>query len=834
MTDGQRQRAGSAGHPARLRRRVAWFAWMGCFLLLSCAVGLSLAGTARAAGYAFSVMAGTAGSAGYSDSAPVQFDGPEGLAFDSAGDLMVADCHNYVIRLVTPAGVVSTYAGQPGIGGNDNGPRGTATFWYPTALVTDTAGNLYVSSDYSPIRRIDATTGQVTSYATGFEQPEGMAFGPDGDLYVTDMQNETVSRVTSNGTVTTVAGQAGVAGHADNTSALSATFDAPRGITFDAAGNIYVTDYYSCIIRRIDHATGAVTTIAGQANVSGYKDGIGSAALFSDPSAITCDAAGDLLVADQGNGCIRKLHFNGTAWQVSTASNPGGLDSPMGLVLDSAGHLFVGDENNDVVDEGTLDATPPTTTASGLQATTSSWTNAADTVTLNATDTTFDIAATYYTIGGGVTQTYKGPFTVSSPGSTTVTYWSSDVVGNVETPRTRFANIDTSTPTITVSGNDAAWHRHAVTLTFTPVADPSGVAGVEYRIGSGAWTAVSKSAGHYRVAISTEGANAVSYRTTNNAGTTSAVGSCTVNIDTSTPTITVSGNDAAWHRHAVTLTFTPVADPSGVAGVEYRIGSGAWTAVSKSAGHYRVAISTEGANAVSYRTTNNAGTTSAVGSCTVNIDTSTPTITVSGNDAAWHRHAVTLTFTPVADPSGVAGVEYRIGSGAWTAVSKSAGHYRVAISTEGANAVSYRTTNNAGTTSAVGSCTVKVDSFAPHLVLANSRIEMNTHAHAKLRLRLLWTDATSTRCRLSVIVTQYGHLQGAPHSYNLRGNGRWQTISLPWRWPTGKYELHLSLRDQAGNRCYSSATVVSYKWAPRLLLLHSRRTSAVGIGTVNP
>ena len=129
--------------------------------------------------------------------------------------------------------------------------------------------------------------------------------------------------------------------------------------------------------------------------------------------------------------------------------------------------------------------------------------------------------------------------------------------------------------------------------------------------------------------------------------------------------------------------------------------------------------------------------------------------------------------------------------------------------------VYYRTSNNAGTTSKVGRCTVKIDSFAPHLVLADRSLDMNTHAQAKLRLRLRWSDATSTRCRLSVIVTQYGHLKGSPRWYTLRRNGRWQTVSLPWRWPTGEYDLHLSLSDQAGNRCHTSATVVTYNWVAR-------------------
>jgi len=432
MTSEDRQ---STGHRDTLVRRwlkSALSAPAAGVVILALVASLSAPGAAQAAGLSvcvhapggatppagFCVFAGTAGTSGYADGAGVaaQFCGPQGLAFDSSGNLYVADTYNSVIRVIDPAGDVATFAGTPGRSGSGNGARGSATFSFPAGVAVDGQDNVYVCGGDGLIRRIDHTSGQVTTFASGFSAAAAMVFGPGGDLYVTDPQNETVCRVTPDGTVTTIAGESGVAGTTDGCGAL-AHFDAPRGIACDAAGDLYVTDYYSHLIRRIDHATEAVTTIAGVADTAGYQDGIGSGALFSYPSAITADASGDLYVTDQGNGCVRRLHYDGSTWQVSTASGLGGFASPMGLAFNAAGELFVGDSTNAVIERGALDRTPPVTTAIGLQQTgNAGWTDEPSvTVTLTATDNQSGPAATYYRIdSSGAFSLYGGPFTISA------------------------------------------------------------------------------------------------------------------------------------------------------------------------------------------------------------------------------------------------------------------------------------------------------------------------------------------------------------------------------------------------------------------------------------
>ena len=493
MTSGDRR---SAGQKSPLVRQ--WWKWamsapaagIAVFVL---AAFLSAPGAAQAAGFSvavhtpggttppagFCVVAGTTGVAGYLDGsgASAQFCGPGGLAFDSHGNLYVADTYNSVVRVIDPAGDVTTFAGTPGVSGSDNGPRRSATFSCPVGLAVDAQDDVFVGDDDGAIRKIDHASGQVTTFATGFSEPEAMVFGPDGDLYVADRQAETVSRVATDGTVTTIAGEAGVSGTNDGASGV-AHFDAPRGIACDPAGNLYVTDYYGQLVRRIDHITGDVTTIAGQAGTAGYQDGPGSGALFSYPSAITADAVGDLYVADQGNGCVRRLHFDGTGWQVATASGVNGFASPMSVAFSSGGDLFVGDSTNDVIEEGQLDATPPVTTADGLQQTgDDGWTAATTvTVTLTATDAGSGVAATYYRVdSSGAFAAYTGPFTVSADGSHEVDYYSTDVAGNTETERTGYVNIDSKAPTATVksAGLSVAGARKGRTFKVgVTIADP--------------------------------------------------------------------------------------------------------------------------------------------------------------------------------------------------------------------------------------------------------------------------------------------------------------------------------------------------------------------------
>ena len=309
-------------------------------------------------------LAGTAfapGSANGSGAA-AQFNGPRGITADTAGNLYVTDSGNATIRKITPAGMVSTLAGTAGVRGSADGSGAAAQFFGIGCIAADTAGNLYVADSGSSgnggtIRKITpagvvttlAGTPGVTGSADGsgaaaqFNSPSGIAVDTAGSLYVADTNNDTIRKITAAGVVTTLAGTPGVTGHTDGSGA-AAQFTRPNGIAVDTAGNLYVIDS-SNTIRKIT-AEGVVTTLAGTPallpGVTGSADGSGASAQFNAPRGITADTAGNLYVADSGNATIRKITpagvvttVAGVAGQVGIllGSLPGSLSSPQGVAL---------------------------------------------------------------------------------------------------------------------------------------------------------------------------------------------------------------------------------------------------------------------------------------------------------------------------------------------------------------------------------------------------------------------------------------------------------------------------------------------------------------------
>ena len=278
-----------------------------------------------------STLAGLAGNYGSADGsgASARFYGPQGIAADSAGQLYVADTANGTIRRVTPAGAVSTFAGAPGNFNSFDGTGTNAQFFHPEAVAAD----------------------------------------PGGNLYVADTWNHTIRKITPAGLVSTLAGLAGNFGSADGTNS-KARFYRPAGIAVDGATNLFVADMFNHTLRKITSA-GKVTTIAGMAGVWGSADGTNNAARFYLPQGISVAANGDLLVADSGNQTLRRVSPDGTNWVVSTVAGFTGLAGstngrgdgarfyfPADLALDSEGYLYVADAANNLI--RTTRVVPPT------------------------------------------------------------------------------------------------------------------------------------------------------------------------------------------------------------------------------------------------------------------------------------------------------------------------------------------------------------------------------------------------------------------------------------------------------------------------------------------
>jgi sugar lactone lactonase YvrE len=318
-----------------------------------------------------STLAGLAGALGYDDGvgSAARFERPSGLAVDGEGYVFVADTFNSTLRLVSPAGVVTTLAGASGREGSADGSGAAARFSEVAGIAIDGSGNLYAADkDNHTIRKV-TPDGTVTTLAgaagqTGssdgpgpdarFNVPRGVAVDAAGNVYVTDRENHTIRRITPAGVVSTLAGMAGHAGSADGTGS-SARFDLPNGIAVDSSGNLFVVEYASATIRRITPA-GVVTTFAGLAGARGSADGTGSAARFDRPRGITIDAAGNLYVADYGNHTIRKVTPSAVVTTVAgVAGEAGSCDGPVatahfnlpfGVTVDADGNLYVADTYN--------------------------------------------------------------------------------------------------------------------------------------------------------------------------------------------------------------------------------------------------------------------------------------------------------------------------------------------------------------------------------------------------------------------------------------------------------------------------------------------------------
>ncbi len=306
-------------------------------------------------------LAGQAGIIG--STASSDFDFPTGIALDTSGNLYIADFLNNAIRKVTPAGVVTTpYAG----------------FDLPYGIAADGSNNLYVAdTGANLIQKITASTGTVSTLAasTSFSEPLGIAVDSLGNIYVADTGNNIIRKITSGGTVTTLAGN-GTAGYLDGTG-TSAEFDNPSSVAVDSFGNVYVADHNNEVIREIT-PSGTVTTLAGQAGVAGYMDGPAAQALFNSPIGVTVDGSGNVYVADSlnpeltgtflnplspaGNDLIRKITPAGAvstlAGQAGVAGSSNGLGSAAQFysvrasAINSWGEFYFADQFNQLIREG--------------------------------------------------------------------------------------------------------------------------------------------------------------------------------------------------------------------------------------------------------------------------------------------------------------------------------------------------------------------------------------------------------------------------------------------------------------------------------------------------
>jgi sugar lactone lactonase YvrE len=290
------------------------------------------------------------------------------------------------------AGIITTVAGTGTAGfSGDGGAATSAMLTYPFEVAIDSSGNLYIAdSDNQRIRKVSAATGIITTVAGSGAQgysgdggaatsamlnwPYGVAVDSSGNLYIADWGNQRIRKVNAaTGIITTVAGagSTGVYGFGgDGGAATSAAIGLPIRVTLDPSGNLYFTSYSIQTIRKVNGATGIITTVAGN-GTSGFSGDGGAAtnAMLNGPNGVAVDPLGNLYISDGANSRIRKV--DGAAGIITTVAGSGAqgysgdggaatsamLNAQIGVAVDPLGNLYIADSGNQRIRKVTFDNT---------------------------------------------------------------------------------------------------------------------------------------------------------------------------------------------------------------------------------------------------------------------------------------------------------------------------------------------------------------------------------------------------------------------------------------------------------------------------------------------
>ncbi|WP_184550602.1 gliding motility-associated C-terminal domain-containing protein [Mucilaginibacter sp. FT3.2] len=282
-----------------------------------------------------------------------------GVTVDEAGNVYILDWQNNVIRKLTPVGNLSLFVGS-GATGSTDGTGSAASFNEPDGIVIGPTGDFFVSDQGNNLIRKITPAGVVTTLAGGiaagaangkgnlasFNNPRALAADVAGNLYVADQGNNLIRKITPDGTVTTYAGN-GLFGFTNASTALSASFNTPTGVGIDVAGNLYVSDAGNGVIRKITPA-GVVSTFATG---------------FVFPRELRVDGSGNVYVCDQNSNFVKRISPAGVVSSVAGNGQPGYVDGIgngasfnglLGMAMDGKGNLFVGEDNNNVARQITI------------------------------------------------------------------------------------------------------------------------------------------------------------------------------------------------------------------------------------------------------------------------------------------------------------------------------------------------------------------------------------------------------------------------------------------------------------------------------------------------
>jgi len=288
---------------------------------------------------------------------------PNSVAVDAAGNVYFSERDNHRVRRISAeTGLITTVAGNGSDAYSGDGVLATTTGMYPTGVTLDAAGNLYIADYYNyRVRKVDAATGIITTVAGNgsgtFSGDGGPATAAGMYPYIDSGQNYRIRKVdASTGMITTVAGTGTFGSSGDGGLATDAKLW-PGGLTLDANGNLFIADSESFTVRRVDASTGIITTVAGNGIRDSNGDGGPATSASMEPTALAVDAAGNLFIADYFRGAVRVVDAaTGMIRTVAGGNGLGGFPpngdggpatdattSIRGLALDGLANLWIAD-----------------------------------------------------------------------------------------------------------------------------------------------------------------------------------------------------------------------------------------------------------------------------------------------------------------------------------------------------------------------------------------------------------------------------------------------------------------------------------------------------------
>lgn len=349
------------------------------------AMCFAFCGTLKAQGNIISTIAGI-GTPGYNGdgilATSAELNYPYGICTNTAGDVYIAEWAGHRIRKIdATSGGIYTIAGTGNVGSTGDGGQATAAkIWGAYDVKVDASGTVYfVDANANRVRKINGTTGIITTIAgtgtagsTGdggqataaeVNYPTGIVLDGSGNIYIADQNNNRIREISaSTGIITTIVGT-GVSGYTgDGGQATAAKISTPVKLAFDALGNLYFSDNGNDVIRKVDMSTGIITTVVGKGTVGYTGDGgPATAATLSDPTGVYFDATGNMFIGDASNNVVREV-IASTGIITTLAGNgtqgyagDGGLAlsaelyHPLAFAFDVNGNLLIDDDLNHVI-----------------------------------------------------------------------------------------------------------------------------------------------------------------------------------------------------------------------------------------------------------------------------------------------------------------------------------------------------------------------------------------------------------------------------------------------------------------------------------------------------